>query len=61
MKTWWFSSLRMTVKVATRDGVIVEAAPIVRKFIGQRGQDLVAWMKTHGGFKWAQLETTAQG
>ena len=53
--------MRMTVKVATRDGVIVEAAPIVRKFIGQRGQDLVAWMKTHGGFKWAQLETTAQG
>ena len=42
--TWWLSNRRMTVKVVVRDLKIVDAAPIVRKFIGQPFSNLVNWM-----------------
>jgi len=46
---WWLSSLRMTVRVVTERklggiNVIVEAAPIIRKFIGQPMTNLLIWM-----------------
>jgi len=45
---WWLSSPRMTVRVvAVRQAgrnMIVEAAPIVRKFIGQPMTNLLIWM-----------------
>lgn len=46
--SWWLSNQRMTVKVVLRDRVIIDAAPIVRKFIGQPFQNLVGWMKRMG-------------
>jgi hypothetical protein len=40
----------MTVMVKTAEGRrIVEAAPIVRKFVGQHLDDLVRWMDRKGG------------
>ena len=48
MTTWWLSNRRMTVKVVVGDKTIVDAAPIVRKFIGQPFQNLVGWMKRMG-------------
>lgn len=51
---WWLSSKRMTIGVVTdQQGVIVETAPIARKFVGQRLSNLVRWMKKQGGFRWS--------
>jgi hypothetical protein len=41
----------MTVKVTTRDSFIVEAAPIVRRFMGQTISDLTKWMGGMGGLR----------
>jgi len=32
---WCLSNPRLTVRVVTEAGTIVEAAPVVRKFVGQ--------------------------
>jgi len=41
----------MTVLVITDEAcVITDAAPIVRRFIGQPIDNLVNWMKRQGGF-----------
>ena len=52
----WLSSLRMTVGISVVDGIIVDAAPVVRKFVGQRLRNLVGWMQQHGGFKMVELK-----
>jgi len=41
---WWLSNQKMIVRVAIQDGKIVDASPIVRKFIGQPFQNVVGWM-----------------
>lgn len=54
---FWYSSKKMTVHVTTNEGgVVVETAPIVRKFIGQHANKLARWMKAQGGFKWKKLD-----
>ena len=51
MKGYWLSSKRMTVGVEVDDaGIIRQAAPIVRKFIGQPVENLVRWMSRQEGF-----------
>jgi len=52
----WISCVRFTVQVNTEDGVIVLAAPIVRKFIGQRLENLLGWCARLGGLKHELLE-----
>lgn len=52
---FWLSTERMTVAVQVSDGLIRDAAPIVRKFIGQRPEALGAWMRKQGGFRAARL------
>ncbi|MHC4188418.1 MAG: hypothetical protein ACYSUB_01915 [Planctomycetota bacterium] len=42
--TWWLSNRKMTVKVVVKDTMIIDAAPVVRKFIGQPFQNIVTWM-----------------
>ena len=52
MTEWhWLSSRRMTVGVRTENGLIVEAAPIVRKFIEQPLANLQGWMRRQGGYR----------
>lgn len=52
MPDHWLSNERMTVAVVTDDqGRITDAAPVVRKFVGQHLDDLRAWMTKHGGFR----------
>jgi hypothetical protein len=41
---WRLSNERMTVRVVTRGKIIIDAAPIVRKFIGQPFNNLAHWM-----------------
>lgn len=48
----WASSNRMTVRVTVnQQNKIVDAAPVVRKFIGQHIGNLYKWMKRQGGLK----------
>jgi hypothetical protein len=56
MATWWVSCNRFTIRVETRDGTIVEAAPICRKFIGQPLRNLLAWAGHIGGLRFEKLE-----
>jgi len=42
---WCLSNPRLTVRVVTEAGTIVEAAPVVRKFIGQPLLNLLKWMR----------------
>lgn len=56
MTHWWLSSERMTVLVALDERrVIVDAAPIVRRFIGQPASRLGDWMRRQGGFRLVRL------
>ena len=53
---WWLSSNRMTISVSVdRNETIVDAAPIVRKFIGQPLQNLIRWMGHQGGLRIEKL------
>jgi len=56
MRSFWLSSRKMTMGVDTDDkGIIINSAPIVRKFKGQHIKNLVKWMKKQGGFKAKEL------
>ena len=56
VKWWWLSSRAMTVAVQTRNGIITEAPPIARRFIGRPAGALESWMRRQGGFRWATLD-----
>lgn len=55
MKWWWLSTAVMTVAVATRDGRITVAPPIVSKFKGQPLSNLIAWLRTQPGFQMKEI------
>ena len=56
MTEWWFSSEKMTVWVKTgKHGIIIDGAPIIKKFSGQPLENLERWMKRQGGFKKEKL------
>ena len=49
MTEWWYvSTERMTCLVGLDDGIIVEAPPILRKFIGQPPKNLGNWLRQQG-------------
>ena len=49
MRWVWLSNRRMTFAVRVNDeDRIVDAAPIVRRFIGQNLRHLIRWMGTLG-------------
>lgn len=52
LSEWWFSCSKFTVLVITVNGIIRDGAPIIRKFKGQRLENLARWMAKFGGFKW---------
>jgi len=57
LETYWISTERWTVKVVTEaDGNIVDAAPLVRKFIGQPFKHLKEWAERKGGYGPVQIE-----
>lgn len=45
LEKWWVSCRIFTVQVNVRGGVVVEAAPIVSKFLGQPFWRLQSWAK----------------
>lgn len=59
-RVFWLSTKKMTLQVVARereDGrlVLVEAAPICKKFIGQPMANLVRWMQCQGGFMMKEI------
>lgn len=57
LEVYWVSTQRWTVRVATEaDGRIVEAAPLVRKFIGQPLSHLIDFARRTGGCGQVQVE-----
>ena len=53
----WLSCDKFTVSVEVDEhGIITEAAPIVRKFIGQDIKTLGKWMSRFEGFKFDALQ-----
>jgi len=43
-QNWWFSCKLFTIRLTTNErGIIVQAAPIARKFIGQPLANLERW------------------
>jgi len=49
MKECMVSCPKMTVWVQTKHNIIVDTAPICRKFIGRRFTKLVGWMASRFG------------
>lgn len=49
---WWISTLSFTAGAVARDGVVVEAAPILRKFKGQPVSNLTDWASKLPGFRY---------
>jgi hypothetical protein len=57
MRAYWVSCAKFTVRVAAdEDGVITEAAPIVRRFIGQPLGNLTRWAAGLGGLGGVRTE-----
>jgi hypothetical protein len=52
---YWLSTERMTVAVRIERTKVVDAPPIVRKFIGQRALNLIRWLASQDGFASAYL------
>lgn len=56
MSGWWYVSVpNMTAAVKVERGVIVEAPPILQKFVGQPSKNLGKWMRAMGDFKFERL------
>ena len=47
---YYITCKRFTVSVKVRKGEIIEAAPIVRKFIGQNLNNLRRWARSFGEY-----------
>lgn len=48
---WWLSTRRMTFQATVNKGIVVDAAPIARRFIGQSFKRLKDWLRRQGGFR----------
>lgn len=55
-KEYWVSSLKMIFWVKTEDDVIIDSAPIGKKFIGQKFDKLKNWMEKQGDFKCQEIQ-----
>lgn len=55
IQVWWLSNQQMTVRVSVENGIIKDAAPIVRKFIGQHLSSLYRWMAKQRGLRMVNI------
>ena len=61
MRKWWLSCQEFTVLVeADRSDCILWAAPLVRRFVGQSLENLLAWADKFGGVWVVELTTRAK-
>jgi len=45
---WWVSCKLFTVKVVIKEGTVVDAAPMTKRFIGQPFSNLLKWADKFG-------------
>lgn len=56
MTSWWLSTEKMTVCVdIDENNIIINAAPIVKRFIGQPSKNLGNWLRKQPGFRMEKL------
>jgi len=55
LRTWWFSSEKMTAFAECEDDVIVKTSPITKKFLNQHVKNLADWMRLQGGFEFKEI------
>lgn len=56
ISSWWLSTEKMTVYVETdANDRIINAAPIVNRFIGQPLDNLLGWLSRQGGLRKSRL------
>lgn len=56
-RRYWLSCERFTISAETdSQHRLVNVAPIANKFRGRHVKSLVDWMRTLGGFRWADLD-----
>lgn len=60
LRTWWFSSEKMTVFCECEDDIIVKTSPITRKFMRQHVKNLADWMRLQGGFEFKEITPGTQ-
>ena len=53
---YWLSTDKMTVYAEVKDDIIINAAPIIRKFINQPAINLWRWLDKLGNFTYANLD-----
>jgi len=59
---WRLSNQRFTVLVEVdAQGTIIEAAPVVRRFRGQRFENICCWMQRHGKTDIMLLRVKSEG
>lgn len=48
---YWFSTPRMTIACGVNQGVVLWAAPVAHRFIGQPIGNLLGWLQRQGGLR----------
>lgn len=61
MGSWWVSTPDWTVWIEVEDGKIVNAAPILRVFIGQPATNLGAWIRKQWSDELIRIERMGDG
>lgn len=58
---WWVSNRIWTGAFDVKNGVIVRAPPIAKRFIGSHFQTLLRWSESLGGHEMAELSVVREG
>lgn len=60
--SWWrISGPHLTCAVKVENGIVVEGAPIIKRFIGQPSRNLGRWMRSYGDFTFERIDETDRG
>ncbi len=52
----WVSCPKFTVKLIIKNGMIVDTAPVVKRFIGQPYMNLINWFRRFGKVRVERLD-----
>lgn len=55
LRTWWFSSEKMTAFAECEDDIIVKTSPITQRFFRQHVKNLADWMRLQDGFEFKEI------
>jgi len=55
LRSWWFTTERMTVYADCKDDIIYATSDITKKFVGQHIKNMADWLRQQGGFKFQEI------